>query len=243
MARRFAAQGAKIAIVARRRERLETLANEIAAAGHPEPAVVVADLFEPDAPHEVVDQARTALGRIDVLVNNAGLGYAGPFAEQSAEQTAQMLQLNVRSLVRLTELVLPEMLERRRGWVMNVASTAAYQPMPYLATYAATKAFVLSWSEALRAELRKRGIVVTAVNPGTTHTEFFDHHTWNNNRRMISRLGMSAERVADIAVKALAKGRPSVVCGWGNRVLAVMSRLTPRRWTARIVARILRPSS
>ncbi len=244
LARRFAADGARLALVARREDRLRALADEIATQGHAgrsKPTVIVADLFEDDAPQKIVTQAREALGQIDVLVNNAGLGYPGPFAEHTTEQTEQILQLNIRALVRMTELVLPEMLERGCGWIMNVASTAAYQPMPYLATYAASKAFVLSWSEALWAEVGKRGVVVTSVNPGTTRTEFFDDHTWNRVRKLAMTQAMSAERVADIGVRALARGRPSVVCGWVNRLSATLSKLIPRSWTARIIARVLRP--
>ncbi|HUU86027.1 MAG TPA: SDR family oxidoreductase [Phycisphaerae bacterium] len=260
LARRFARDGARLALVARREDRLQALANEIADAGqseptggwhgsakggpvanHAAPTVIAADLFDEDAPQRVLDQTRAALGPIDVLVNNAGLGYAGPFAEQTPEQTKQMLRLNIDVLVRMTELVLPEMLDRRSGWIMNVASTAAYQPMPYMATYAATKAFVLSWSEALWAEVRRRGVVVTAVCPGTTRTEFFDHHTWSAARDLAMRSAMSAERVADIAVKALARGRPSIACGSSNLVLAMLSRTMPRSWTARIIARVLKP--
>jgi short-subunit dehydrogenase len=240
LAWQFAKAGAKTAIVARRQDRLDQFAEEIAAAGHTRPLVICADLFEPDAATLAVEQARAALGQIDVLVNNAGLGYAGAFASHGPEQIEQMLQLNVRALVRLTELVLPEMLERGRGWIMNVASTASYQPMPYLATYAATKAFVASFSEALWAELRKRGVVVTCLNPGTTRTEFFDHHSWSRARELFVKRAMSPERVAEIGIKALAKGRPSVVCGWGNRVLAAVGGTLPSSWVARGLARVLR---
>ena len=239
IARGFAARGSRVAVVARRRDRLAALAEEVAAAGHPRPVVVVADLFEDGAAERVVAEARERLGRIDVLVNNAGLGYAGAFAEQSAEQIEQMLRLNVRALVRLTELVLPEMLERRCGWIMNVASTAAYQPMPYLAAYAATKAFVASFSEGLWGELRKRGVVVTCVNPGITRTEFFDHHTWSRAQERFTKRAMSADRVAEIGIRALAKGRPGVVCGWGNRVLAALGALLPSSWVVRVLGRVL----
>ncbi len=230
-----------MAIVARREERLETLADEIGAAGHPRPVVIVVDLFEDGAAERVVGETREKLGRIDVLVNNAGLGHAGAFADHSAEQTEQVLQLNIRALVRLTELVLPEMLERRCGWIMNIASTAAYQPMPYLATYAATKAFVASFSEGLWGELRKRGVVVTCVNPGTTKTEFFDDHNWSRVRETFLKRAMSAERVAEIGIKALAKGKPSVVCGWGNRLLAAVSVCMPSSWSSRLIAKVLKP--
>lgn len=241
LARRFAREGARLALVARREERLRALAEDIAAAGHPQPLVITADLFEPDAPQRVIEQARAALGQIDVLVNNAGLGYAGPFAEHTTDQIEQMLRLNIDALLRITQLVLPEMLDRRSGWIINVASTAAYQPMPYMAAYAATKAFVLSWSEALWAEVRKRAVVVTAVNPGTTRTEFFEHHTWSRGRELFIKRAMTAERVADIAVRALARRKPSVICGWTNRAMALAAKLMPRSWTTRAIARMLRP--
>jgi len=241
LARRFAPPGARLALVARRKERLEELADELVAAGCERPVVIRADLFEDEAPGRVLDEARAALGRIDVLVNNAGLGYSGRFEERTLEQVEQMLQLNVRALVRMTHQVLPEMLERGGGWIMNVASTAAYQPMSYMSVYAASKAFVLSFSEGLWAELRPRGVVVTCVNPGTTRTEFFDHGTWSRAREQFIRQAMSAERVADIGVKALAKGRANVTCGPGNRLLKLVGRTLPRPWTARLVARALEP--
>jgi short-subunit dehydrogenase len=241
LARRFAPEGARMALVARRRDRLQTLANELESAGHHRPVVLAADLFNDEAHAYVLDRARDALGHIDVLVNNAGLGFAGRFEAHAAGQIEQMIQLNVRALVRMTHLILPEMLKRRNGWIMNVASTASYQPMPYMATYAASKAFVLSFSEALWGEYRKRGVVVTAVNPGTTKTEFFDDHGWSRAREVFISRAMTAESVADIAVRALARGKPSVICGWSNRLLAAVSRLTPRRWTARLIAKALKP--
>ena len=241
LARRFAALGARTALVARRHDRLQEVARDIAAAGRPEPVVIQADLFEDSAHAQVLDQAREALGRIDVLVNNAGLGFTGRFAELSPEQVEHMLQLNVRALVRMTHLVLPEMLERGSGGIMNVASTAAYQPMGYMAVYAATKAFVLNFSVALWAECRRRGVVVTSVNPGTTLTEFFDGSTWDRRRRLFLKHAMSADRVAAIGIKALARGRPKVICGLGNRALACVSWLMPRSWTARATASVLKP--
>ncbi len=241
LARRFAACGARLAITARRRDRLDGLAEELAAAGHVPPVVCAADLCDDDSAARIVDQVRAALGAIDVLVNNAGLGFAGAFAAQSAEQTDRMLRLNIEAVVRLTGLVLPEMLARRRGWLMNVASTAAYQPLPFLATYAATKAFVYSFSLALWAEVRRRGVVVTCLNPGTTRTEFFDHQTWSHARELIMKRAMSAERVADIGVRALAKGKPVAICGWGNRIGALVASAVPAPWVARAVAKVMKP--
>ena len=270
LARRFAAGGARIAIVARRAERLAALADEIAERGwqasatggpvttpgvqrpsapvgngghthRPEPVVIVADLFEADAAARVVQEAETALGPIDVLVNNAGLGHFGPFAEAAEHEAGQMIDLNVSALLRLTRLVLPGMLQRRSGWIMNVASAAAYQAMPFMSVYAATKAFVLSFSEGLWAETRGKGVQVTCVNPGTTRTEFFDHHERFGLRAKLLEHGMTADRVAAIAVRALARGKPSVTCGLGNRMAVSVVRLMPRSWVARVTAKVMRP--
>lgn len=231
-----------MALAARRVERLDALADELAGSGAPKPVVVEADLFDDRVPPRLVRQVRDELGHIDVLVNNAGVGYSGRFEDHAPEQIEHLIQLNMRALVRLTHLVLPEMIERRSGWILNVASTAAYQPIAYMTTYAASKAFVLSFSEGLWAEMRQHGVVVTSLNPGTTRTEFFDHHGWNKAREMFMKRAMTAEAVAEIGVRALARGKPSAACGKGNRVLAAISALLPRSWSARLTAKALRPA-
>ncbi|MCH7814689.1 MAG: SDR family oxidoreductase [Planctomycetes bacterium] len=241
LARRLAASGARTVIVARREERLRALADEITAAGHPQPVVVVADLFEAQATERVFEQAVSALGHIDVLVNNAGLGHHGPFHESEPGRIEEMLALNVRSLVRLTHLVLPGMIERGSGWILNIGSVAAYQTLPYLSVYSATKAFVLNFSEGLWAELRGSGVRVTCANPGTTRTEFFDRHERLGLRRMLLKNAMSADRVAKIALRALARGKPVVVCGYANLLATWFMRVLPRRRVTSVVARVMRP--
>ena len=228
-------------MVARREDRLEALAAAIESAGHPRPVLVVADLFEREAPERVVEQVRAKLGPVDVLVNNAGVGFVGPFAKHSAQQLDQMLELNVRAVVGLTHLVLPEMIQRQCGWIMNVASAAAYQPMGNMAVYAATKGFVLSFSEALWAEVGRKGVVVTCVNPGTTRTEFFDNQGWSPMREKLLKGAMSSQRVAAIAIKALSKGKPSVTCGLGNKLAVGLGQLLPRATVARITTKLMKP--
>jgi len=175
MARQFADQGARVALVARRRERLEALAAEIAHAGRPEPVVIEADLCAEGACARVIEQATAQLGPIDVLVNNAGVGYAGAFAELEPEQIEQMLDLNIRALVRLTHLVLPSMLERQQGWIMNVASVVGHVPFACMPVYAPTKSFVVAFTDALWAQTRGTGVSVTCGARGTTRTVCFDH--------------------------------------------------------------------
>ena len=157
------------------------------------------------------------------------------------EQIAKMLNLNIRALVGLTGHVLPTMLERQSGWILNVGSCAAFTAMPFLSVYAATKAFVRSFSDGLAAEVRGSGVAVTCVHPGTTRTEFFDNHSDRQGlREQMLKHAMSPDRVARIAIRALSRGRSSVVCGTGNHLLVAGTWLLPRRLVTALVARVLR---
>ena len=238
LARQFAGQGARVALVARRRERLEALAAEITQAGYPEPVVIEADLCTDGASTKVVAQATTALGPIEVLVNNAGVGYAGAFADLEPKQIGQMLDLNIRALLRLTHLVLPEMLQRRQGWIMNVASVVGHVPFACMPVYAPSKSFVVAFTDALWAQTRRTGVTVTCLAPGTTRTEFFDHREWTGVREALMKMSMSPERVARIGIRALSKGRRSAVCGWSNATFVLLMKLVPRRWMAQISAKV-----
>lgn len=238
MARQFAAQGARVALVARRRERLEALAAEIAQAGWPEPVVIEADLCAPGACAQVIEQVTAQLGPLEVLINNAGVGYAGAFANLEPEQIEQMLELNIRALVRLTHLVLPSMLERRQGWIMNVASVVGHVPFACMPVYAPTKSFVVGFTDALWAQTRGTGVSVTCLAPGTTRTEFFDHREWTGIRELVMKLSMPAERVARIGIRALGRGRRSAVCGWRNATFVLLMKVFPRRWLAQISAKL-----
>ncbi|HNQ24989.1 MAG TPA: SDR family NAD(P)-dependent oxidoreductase [Phycisphaerae bacterium] len=236
-ARALAARGAHLALVARRRERLEALAAELTAAGHPTPAVIVADLCRPEAAERVVVEATRQFGPIEVLINNAGLGYAGAFPELAAAQVQEMIDLNISAVTRLTHLVVPAMIQRRSGWIMNVASVVGHVPFACMPVYAPTKAFVVAFSNALWAQLRRHHVHVTCVAPGTTRTEFFDHRTWTGLRRQLMRLSMSADDVARIALRALARGRRSVICGNLNRLFVALMKPVPQRFIALVSER------
>jgi short-subunit dehydrogenase len=172
-----------------------------------------------------------------VLINNAGFGLFGPLHESDPHRIAQQVQLNVAAMTDLTCALLPGMRERDRGAIVNVASTAAFQPVPYMAVYGATKAYVLSFTEALWAETRGSGVRVTALCPGATDTAFFG--TASDSASLGRR--MSPEQVVAAALRALDRRQASVVPGLGNRLLAGSPRLAPRQLVARMAERALRP--
>ncbi|MCB9858204.1 MAG: SDR family oxidoreductase [Phycisphaerales bacterium] len=241
LARGFAAAGGHVALVARRRERLAVLASELS--GGPGKGVVVeADLTEADSAGRVVAEAEAGLGgRIDVLVNNAGIGDYGAFPGTSLADIERMMTLNMNAVVRLTHAVLPGMIQRRRGHILSIASTAAFQPTPHMAVYGATKAFVLSFSMGIWAEVRKKGVGVTCVCPGPVETEFFDRGGFESRKGDFSRVAMSPERVAAEAIWALRGRRTVYVPGWKNKVGAVMQRFAPMRTVTRITGKVLGP--
>jgi short-subunit dehydrogenase len=237
LARLAAADGYRPVLVARRRAKLEELAGELSAAGAQEPLVVPLDLSTVEAPERLMD----ALGPdapVEMLLNNAGFGTWGPFAETALERTTTMLRVNITSLTAITRLLLPGMLARRRGYILNVASTAAFQPGPDMAVYYASKAYVLSFSEALSEELRGSGIRVSALCPGPTRTEFHDVAEMKDSRLMENLWWMDADRVAEIGYRALRSGRAVRVPGFINRTLTLAPRFIPRALTRRMVARI-----
>jgi short-subunit dehydrogenase len=223
-ARALAARGCRLVLVARSKDKLEA----VAAALPVETEVLAADLSQPG----VTLRPRSS---VDILINNAGVGAYGRF-EETPDPSAQ-IQLNCASLVRLTQAFLPPMLERKSGVIINVASTAAFQPVPYMAVYGATKAFVLSFSEALWAETRGRGVEVLALCPGATETEFFA--TAGEGAAVGSR--EKPERVVARALRAVEAGRSYVISGRKNYLLAHTSRLLPRATSARLTERVMRP--
>jgi short-subunit dehydrogenase len=179
---------------------------------------------------------------MDVLVNNAGFGTYGQFAELDAGREHDLVAVNVDALVRLTHAVLPGMLARGRGGILNVASTIAFQPGPYQATYGASKAFVLSLSQALWAETRGTGVTVTALCPGPTHTGFVDALGSDVSHTAVYRHLAAPEPVVAAGLRALEQGHAVVVPGWRNRVMATGGRMTPGWLSARISGRMLRPA-
>jgi uncharacterized protein len=227
LARTFARNGHELMLVARREQKLRELADEIAALGKPRPQFQAVDLEQRDA----VEQIANAMARVgiepDVVVNNAGFGLLGPAASLSRAEQLAMVDVNVRALTDLS-LAFVDVLERRRGGILNVASVAAFLPGPNMAVYYATKAYVLSFSDALHWELRKRGIRVTAVCPGPVPTEFQARAGFSGNSNT-DILTQTAEQVAEQSYRGLQQGRRVVVPGLANRMTTAVARLMPRR--------------
>jgi short-subunit dehydrogenase len=232
----LASAGTDVVLVARRRDRLEGLAAELRSAHGVDVEVLVADLTDSDQMAEVESRLGDGHKPVDLLVNNAGFATSGHFAALPVDEEVAEIALNVVAPVRLTRAVLPGMIERRHGGIVNVSSIASLQPLPHWATYAATKAYLTSFSEAVHEEVRGDGVVVLALLPGFTHTEF-------HGRAGVPPVGipgpfwMDSEEVVGAALKALDRRRASHVPGLLNRAVATVSRLTPRALSRRIVAR------
>ncbi len=228
LARVFAENHSQLILVARDRARLETLAEELHQKFLVPTRVEVCDLADPKAVEGLIERLQAEHAVIDVLVNNAGIGVEGPFLETDGANERGMVEVNVNALVRLTKAFLPQMVARRSGKILQVASTAAFQPGPYLAVYFASKAFVLSFSEALSAELRGTGVTVTTLCPGPTHTEFErrlgpDSHVFESGIPIVD-----PASVAAYAYASLMRGKRVAIPGLVNRVLVFISLLMPR---------------
>ncbi len=238
LARELAAHGAKLILTARRKDRLESLAAELVAKGT-EVRIVVADLNDPAAPEEIYDATEGAGLAVDILINNAGLGQYGAFCNSPIEQELSQVRVNCEAMVRLTRLLLPRMVERGRGWVLIVASTASYQPVPYITTYAATKAFDRFFALGLAAEVARLGVKVTALCPGSTESEFFDVARAGafKGRKM-----QTAEEVARLGIDALARGRRVIIPNFHSRLRALLVRFLPVGLITRYVERAARPA-
>jgi len=223
LARELAERGARLILTARRRDRLEALAAELRSRGA-EVRIVAADLNDPAAPQQIYDATEGAGIAVDVLVNNAGLGQFGAFHSNPVEQEVSQVRVNCEAMVRLSRLFVPRMVERRRGWVLVVASTASFQPLPYFSTYAATKVFDRFFAAGLAAEVARYGVKVTALCPGPTDSEFFGV----SRAEVFKARGMQpAAEVARRAVAGLAKGRRIVIPNLSGRVLGCVVRLVP----------------
>lgn len=237
LARLFAADGSDLVLVARRGDRLDALAAELRAKHGVRVTTLVKDLADPTAPQAIYDELAAAGTVIDVVVNNAGFGAVGRVADLPLQKQLDMIQVNVAALVHLTRLFLPGMIERGRGGVLNVGSTAGFQPGPNMAVYYATKAFVLSCTEALFEELLGTGVRATCLAPGPTATEFAAVADMENS--LLFRFkAMDAAAVARSGYRAFRRGRVIVVTGWLNRFGAVAVRFVPR-WLVRQVTKRL----
>jgi hypothetical protein len=232
LARILAREGWDLVLVARSADKLHGLADELRASHGADSLVVPADLSDPAAPNAVM---KTLGDRpIEALINNAGFGVAGSVAEIDTATELRMFQVNVMALVALTKLVLPGMVRRKSGRILNVASTAAFQPGPFMSGYYASKACVLSYTEALAEELRGTGVSATCLCPGPTRTDFFKRADLEGVA-YVSRLGLMASRaVAELGYRAMMARKPLVITGLLNRLLAFSVRFTPRRLVVRI---------
>jgi len=237
LARCFAADGCRLVLVARKGNALEALATDLRKTHKIQAQVITADLAHPEAPTRLLAHLQSAGLKVDVLVNNAAFGAQGKFVELPLVRQLEMLQVNITSLTHLTGLLLPGMVERRRGGILNIASTAAFQPGPGMAVYYATKAYVLSFSEALAEELAGTGVTVSAVCPGPTATNF---GAAANMRTLglVKKISMSAETVAVLGHRAYRRGRVVAITGLRNQIPAFLTRLFPRAPVRKIAKRL-----
>jgi hypothetical protein len=238
LARELAVQGAKLILTARRKDRLEALAVELAAKGT-ETRIVGADLNDPAAPEQIFAATEGAGLAVDILVNNAGLGQYGHFAQSSVDQELSQVRVNCEAVVRLTRLFVPRMVERRRGWVLVLASTASFQPVPYISTYAATKAFDRFFALGLAAEVARFGVKVTALCPGPTESEFVDVA---NGTPLKGRAMQPAADVARQGVAALARGQRTIIPYFGGRFNALLVRVLPVGLITHYIEKAARPA-
>lgn len=238
-AEQLAQRGFSLVLAGRDRTRLEAVKQRIGTGTDVE--LVVGDLAANDGVEELI--ARLDGRAIDVLVNNAGFGTYGPFAEIDAGRERELVAVNVDAPVRLTHAVLPGMVARGRGGILNVASTIAFQPGTYQAAYGASKAFVLSLSQALWAETRGSGVTVTALCPGPTHTGFVDALGSDVSHTAIYRHLAEPGPVVAAGLRGLDRGRAVVVPGWRYRMMATGGRLAPGWFSALMSGRMLRPAA
>jgi len=236
-ARKLAALGRNVLLVARSEDKLIALCNELGRLTSIRAQYVALDLEQPDAAAQLFEETQKRELEIDMLINNAGFGSMGDFAKLDLNRELEMLQLNITALVDLTHRSLLPMRERKRGTIINVASTAAFQAVPYMATYAATKAFVLSFSEALWDENRAHGVHVMALCPGVTETNFFEAAKIG---RPPMRTIQTAEEVVEAALRGLSRQKSVVISGWTNWLTVEAERFVPRSTVTKVAGKALR---
>lgn len=238
-ARRLAAHGMHLVLTARRKELLEKLADELHTRHGTKTEIIIGDLTDPAEPQRLCDAISAKGIQIELLINNAGFGWVSTVDEAEVSRMKQLVQLNIASVTELTFLLLPAMLLRGHGGIINVSSVAAFQPVAYMPVYAASKAFVLHFSEALWAECRDRGVTVTALCPGTTQTDFFDVANvpgWLKKHEF-----STPEQVVKSALKALERRKQIAIPGWRNRLIAFSVRMARRKMVVLQSMRFFRP--
>lgn len=237
-AHRLAREGHNLVLVARSKEKLQTLCDQLEEHHKIEAHFVAADLTDLEADKRLFEETERREFEVDWLINNAGFGSAGDFATLDLEKELAIIDLNVSSLVALTHRYLQPMRARRRGTIINVSSAAGFQPVPFMATYAATKAFVSSFSEAIAEENQPYGIRVLTLCPGPTKTNFFDA---SNIAEPVQIKGQqTAEQVVDTAMRAVESGKRKVVSGFANKIGALLGTIVPNSISSRVMGKALR---
>lgn len=240
IARQLAAAGAHLVVTARRTDRLAALASELGTKHGTTVEVLETDLAQPAGPRGI-HAFTTGKGiEVDLLVNNAGFGAFGYLHEIASDRLLEMIQVNCTAVVELTRLYTPAMVERARGDILIVASTAAFQAVPFISAYAATKAFDLLFAEGIAEELRPFGVRVCALCPGSTSTEF---QKVARQPDRAFRFAETAEKVARVGLEALARGETCAISGARNRWMVAGERLAPRRFVAKMAAKVMRPEN
>lgn len=236
LSRELAKHSHDVVLVARTAAKLQEIAGELQKPGV-NAHVIASDLSRPGAAEDIVSELKRRNIEIDLLVNNAGYGLTGPFAGNDLQRELAMIQVNIVALTHLTKLLLRPMVARRRGRILNVASTAAFQPGPLMAVYYATKAYVLSFSEAIADELRNSGVTVTTLCPGPTQTGFAEVAKMTESRLFTMMRPMSSEEVARAGYRGMMSGKRLVIPGAKNKMLVQSLRVSPRRTVTALVRR------
>ncbi len=241
IARSLAARGHDLVLVARRLKALEDLASELASSFGVTSYVIPIDLAEPTGVSRLAAEVAAKGIEVDVLVNNAGFGDVGPFVDADLSKLLAMVQVNVVAVTELTRRILASMVKRRRGKILNVGSTAGFQPGPLMAVYYATKAYLNSFSQALANELAGTGVTVTVLCPGPTESEFAAVSGMANTRLVKSRRMMTVRSVAEAGVNGMLRGQSVVIPGMYNKLLVFGERFVPRSWIVKVVRRLNEP--
>jgi len=237
-ARKLAALGRNVFLVARSEDKLIALCNELGRTNSVRAQYLALDLSKTESAHQLFAETEKRGLNVDLLINNAGFGALGDFSTLDLNRQLNMIDLNVKALVELTYRFLQPMLQQKQGAIVNVASTAGFQPVPYMSIYAATKSFILNFSEALWEENRRHGVHVMALCPGVTETNFFEA---SQMQRPPMRIGQTPEDVVEAAVRGLARKKSLVISGWTNFLMVESERVVPRSLITRVAGRALRP--
>jgi short-subunit dehydrogenase len=234
LAKCFANDGSRLILIARNQTALNTLAEELQRKNKIETVVLPTDLSQPDAPRQIFDTLAAKKIPVDVLVNNAGFGLHGSFAELSLPHQLEIVKVNVAALVELTGLFLPQMIQRKTGGILNVGSVAGFVPGPYMAIYYASKAFVQSFSEALAEELNGSGITVNVLCPGPTTTNF-GNVARGDKVRVVQSRAMTAEAVARYGYDAFRNNKTIAIPGLKNQIMVLATRVSPRHFIRKVI--------